>query len=174
MMTAVYPGSFDPTTLGHLDIIDRASSVMDKLIVAVLNNPSKRLSCFTVEERIKHLTYLTGSIKNVCVTSFQGLLVDFMKQNDSRLIIRGLRAVTDFEYEFQMALTNRNLCADIETLFISTSTQYLYLSSSVVKEVFNYGGNLDGMVPPYIKERLEEKRDKCVIGQEGRDMKWRD
>lgn len=155
-MTAVYPGSFDPMTLGHLDIIKRASKFTDRLIVAVLNNSSKN-AFFTVEERIDQLRTVLQDMENVEIMSFTGLLVDFVKQNNAKLIIRGLRAVTDFEYEFQMALTNRSLSPDIETLFISTSTQYLYLSSSIVKEIIRFGGNIDEMVPSEIKSRLVDK-----------------
>ena len=155
-MIAVYPGSFDPITLGHLDIIKRASRFADKLIVAVLGNPSKS-PAFSVEERLEHLRIVTRDMPNVTVMSFTGLLVDFMKVQNAGIIIRGLRAVTDFEYEFQMALTNRSICADIETLFISTSTQYLFLSSSIVKEVAKFGGDISEMVPPEIKASLVKK-----------------
>lgn len=155
-MIAVYPGSFDPMTLGHLDIIKRASKFTDKLIVAVLANSSKN-SAFTIEERLEQLKTVTQDMENVEIISFKGLLIDFARENDAKLIIRGLRAVTDFEYEFQMALANRSLLPDTETLFISTSTQYLYLSSSIVKEIAKYGGNIDGMVPPEIKSQIVSK-----------------
>lgn len=156
MNTAVYPGSFDPTTYGHLDIIERASKFVDKLIVGVLENPSKN-SLFTVEQRVSQLKEITKHIDNVEVMSFKGLLIDFAKTVNAKLVIRGLRAVTDFEYEFQMALTNRTLDEEIETLFISTSTQFLFLSSSMVKEVAMYGGCIDGLVPDLIKNDLEDK-----------------
>ena len=155
-LIAVYPGSFDPTTYGHIDIIKRASRFVDRLYVAVLNNSAKT-SLFTVEERMAHLKTLTSEVPNVVVDSFSGLLVDYAHAQEAKIIIRGLRAVTDFEYEFQMALTNRSMAQDIETLFISTSTQHLYLSSSIVKEVARYGGNIDEMVPPLIRERVHEK-----------------
>lgn len=155
-MKAVYPGSFDPTTYGHMDIIERAAKFTDELIVAVLNNSLKKAT-FTIEERMEMLRLVTAHLPNVKVASFSGLLVDFAEENNARLIIRGLRAVTDFENEFQMALTNRSLNNDIETLFISTSTQHLFLSSSIVKEVASLGGNVDEMVPPVIKERLLKK-----------------
>lgn len=152
-MRAVYPGSFDPTTYGHMDIIERASAFTDELIVAVLNNSSKR-AMFTIDQRLEMLKRLTSHLPNVKVASFSGLLVNFAEENAARLIIRGLRAVTDFENEFQMALTNRSLNNNIETLFISTSTQYLFLSSSIVKEVASLGGNVDDMVSPFVKEQL--------------------
>lgn len=157
-MVAVYPGSFDPITLGHLDIIKRASKFTDRLIVAVLSNSGKK-SFFTAEERVDQLREVIRNrdMQNVSVLSFSGLLIDFVKKNNAGLVIRGLRAVTDFEYEFQMALINRSLLPDIETLFIPTSTQYLYLSSSIVKEIATYGGNIDEMVPPEIKTRLQHK-----------------
>lgn len=156
MNKAVYPGSFDPTTYGHMDIIMRAAKFVDKLIVGVLNNPSKQ-PLFTIEERVEHIKLLTKDLNNIEVVSFSGLLIDFAKRVDAKLIIRGLRAVTDFEYEFQMALTNRTMASDIETLFISTNTQFLFLSSSVVKEIAMFNGNIDGMVPKEIKIALDEK-----------------
>ena len=155
-MIAVYPGSFDPPTNGHLDVIVRASRLVDKLIVAVLSNNAKK-ALFTIEERMTQLKMVTSYIENVEIMSFDGLLIDFARQQNAQLIIRGLRAMTDFEYEFQMALTNRKLDSDIETLFISTSTQYLYLSSSLVKEIVKYNGNIDEMVPPEIKGLILKK-----------------
>lgn len=156
MNKAVYPGSFDPTTNGHMDIILRASKIVDKLIVGVLQNPSKT-PLFSVAERVEHLKILTKDIDNIEIISFSGLLIDFVKSVDAKVIIRGLRAVTDFEYEFQMALTNRLLVPEVETLFISTSTQFLFLSSSVVKEIAMFGGDVKAMVPVQIKEALENK-----------------
>lgn len=156
MNKAVYPGSFDPTTNGHMDIIERASSFVDRLVVGVLENPSKK-PLFSVQERVEHIKILTRHLDNVEVIPFSGLLCDFAKSVEAKLVIRGLRAVTDFEYEFQMALTNRSLYEDMETLFIPTSTQFLYLSSSVVKEIAAFGGNVDAMVPSEIKRALEKK-----------------
>ncbi|MDR2939773.1 MAG: pantetheine-phosphate adenylyltransferase [Clostridiales bacterium] len=156
MLVAVYPGSFDPATNGHLDIIKRASKLADKLYVAVLRNSSKNC-LFSVEERMSQLQLITKGFPNVIVTSFSGLLVEFVKGSGADVIIRGLRAVTDFEYEFQLALTNRSINPDIETLFISASTKYLFLSSSVVKEIANYGGCIDDMVPQEIKGVLMDK-----------------
>lgn len=157
MIKAIYPGSFDPVTNGHLDIIRRASKLVDKLVVSVLENPHKKSSLFTVEERIENLKLVTKDIENIEITSFSGLLVDYAQQIDAQVIIRGLRAVTDFESEFQMALTNRSLFPNVETLFIPTSVEYLYLSSSTVKEIAMFGGNICGMVPCEIKESVLEK-----------------
>lgn len=159
MHIAVYPGSFDPTTNGHLDIITRASKLCDKLIVAVLENPSK-VPMFTVEERVEHLKAIVKDFPNVEVQSFSGLLVDFVRSVGSNIVVRGLRGVTDFSYEFQMALTNRSLANEIETLFISADTQYLFFSSSQVKEIAVFGGNIDNMVPEVIKEEINKKLSK--------------
>lgn len=155
-MIAVYPGSFDPTTYGHIDIIKRASKFSDTLIVAVLNNPNKK-SLFTVDERVSHLKSITKDISGIKVESFTGLLVDFAKKNNAELIIRGLRALTDFEYEFKMALTNRELNHNIETLFIPTSTQYLFISSSVVKEIAKFNGDFYKMVPDIVTRDIKIK-----------------
>ena len=157
-MVAIYPGSFDPTTLGHIDIITRALKLTDKLIVAVLKNPTKD-AMFTVEERVEHLKYLTKDMKNVQVESFSGLLVDFAEAHGANIVIRGLRALTDFEYEFQMALTNRELNQKVETILVPTSLQYLYLSSRTVKEAFAFGGNIKSMVPPSIYNEMKAKID---------------
>ncbi len=158
MITVVYPGSFDPCTNGHLDVIKRAASLFDKVVVGVLTNSSKT-PAFTVEERIELLKIATEDLKNVEIATFSGLLVDFMKKIDSKIIIKGIRAVSDFEYEFQMALTNRTLCDELETLFLHTSKEYMFLSSSIVKEIAKYGGNLNGLVPekliPIINRRFE-------------------
>ncbi len=154
MLKAIYPGSFDPVTNGHLDIIKRAAKITDKLIVAILENPNKKNSLFSVEERIEHLKLVTKDLENVEVASFSGLLIDFAKRENVNLIIRGLRAVTDFENEFQMALTNRSLYPEVETMFIPTSVEYLYLSSSTVKEVAMFNGDICGMVPCEIKDSV--------------------
>ncbi len=158
MRTAVYPGSFDPCTNGHLDVIKRASRLFDKVVVAVLINSAKQ-PAFTVEERVSMLKEVTSEIENVEVRAFNGLLADFMRDINSSIIIKGIRAVSDFEYEFQMALTNRTLNSELETLFLHTSQDYMFLSSSIVKEIAKYGGCLDGLVPdgliPVIKSRFE-------------------
>ncbi len=160
--TAVYPGSFDPCTNGHLDVIKRASRLFDSLVVAVLTNSTKRPS-FSVEERVEMLKTVTKDMDNVEVLSFSGLLADFMKSINSSIIIKGIRAVSDFEYEFQMALTNRTLNPELETLFLHTSQDYMFLSSSIVKEIAKYGGCLDGLVPgdliPVIKSRFENNSE---------------
>ena len=144
-VAAVCPGSFDPITLGHVDIIERAAARFDDLVVAVLENPSKQ-ALFSVEERVELIQATTGHLGNVRVDRFRGLLVDFCRQHDIRLIVKGLRAVSDFEYELQMAQMNREL-GEVETLFVSTSPEHSYLSSSLVKEVARFGGALAAFVP---------------------------
>ena len=157
MQVAVYPGSFDPCTNGHLDIINRPSQLFEKVAVAVLIN-AKKHPVFTLEERVEMLKKVTGHNPNVEVVSFSGLLAEFMKENSYSVIIKGLRAVSDFEYEFQLALTNRVLYDKIETVFIPCSSEFMFLSSSVVKEVAKYNGDLDALVPtelvPQIKRRF--------------------
>ncbi len=156
MIRAVYPGSFDPITNGHIYIAERASSLFDELVVAVLHNPQKRAT-FSVDERQAMAREATSHLPNVHVKFFEGLLVDFMRKEQSRIIIRGLRALSDFEYEFQLALMNRQLAPEIETLFIVTDAQYSYLSSRAIKEVFHFGGSVQGMVPPGVFRRLRER-----------------
>lgn len=156
MRIFVYPGSFDPVTNGHLDIIDRAAKLCDKLIVAVLVNRSKA-PAFTMEERVSFLEQVLGGKDNVEVIPFSGLLVDFMKKHNATTVIKGLRAVSDFEYEFQMALLNKNLDPEIETLFMMTNIKYSYLSSSAVKEIASYGGNIRDLVPEQIVDQIYEK-----------------
>ena len=155
-MIFVYPGSFDPITNGHLDIITRAARLCDKLIVAVGSNESKK-PAFSVDERIELIRCALGDREDITVTSFSGLLVDFAKQVGARTVIKGLRAMSDFEYEFQMALLNKNMEPDMETLFMMTSVNYSYLSSSAVKEIAKNGGSIDGLVPECIKERVVKK-----------------
>lgn len=155
-LVGVYPGSFDPVTNGHLDIIERAAKIVDKLIIGVLRNPSKK-GLFTPAERVEQLKEVTKHIDNVEIVEFEGLLIDFVKQSKAKLIIRGLRAVTDFEYEFQWALTHNSLEPDIETVFLSTNAKYSYISSSGVKELASFGGNIDEMVPEYIAQQLKKK-----------------
>ncbi len=146
MKTVVYPGSFDPCTNGHLDIIARAAKLADRVVVAVLVNSSKT-PLFSAEERVELLKMVTKEFDNVEIYSFSGLLVDFMKEVDSSVIVKGIRALSDFEYEFQMALTNHTLSPEIETIFIPSGKDYMFLSSSLVKEVAKYGGSLSGLVP---------------------------
>jgi len=160
MTTAVYPGSFDPCTNGHLDIIKRASKMFDKLIVAVLDNPEKKTPLFSVEERVEILKNITKDMNNIEIMSFSGLLVDFMKKQNSKVVVRGLRAVTDFEYEFQMALTNQKIGAGIETIFLATTAEFMFLSSSTVKEIAQFNGNLDGMVPDEVAKKLRTRFSK--------------
>ncbi len=157
MRTAVYPGSFDPITNGHLDIIKRASRIYDRVIVGVLNNPNKKTPMFSVEERIEMIKSVTEDIENVEVDSFTGLLVDFAKANDAQVIVKGLRTVADFEYELQMALLNKALNPEYETVFLMTDTKYSYISSSMVKELAGFKGNLTGLVPEKIIDRIKKK-----------------
>lgn len=156
MKQAIYPGSFDPVTLGHLDIIRRASRVVDHLIVAVLVNSAKS-PLFSVEERVEMLRHETAHMPNVEVQSFQGLLVDYARMTGSAFIVRGLRAVTDFEYELQISQTNKMIAPEIDTVFFTTSLNYSYVSSSVVKEIASYGGAIEKMVTPYVAERVKTK-----------------
>lgn len=156
MKICVYPGSFDPVTNGHLDIIHRAAKLCDKLIVAVLVNSSKN-SVFTLEERVELLKCSLKNNPEIEVDSFSGLLVDYMKKRNAATIVKGLRAVSDFEYEFQMALLNKNLNPEIETLFLVANVNYSYLSSSVVRELARNRGRIDGLVPDCIKERVIER-----------------
>ena len=146
MNIAVYPGSFDPITNGHLDIISRGAKIYDKLIVAVLVNMDKKC-LFDIEERVELIKKVTKDLDNVEVLSFEGLLVDFARIHNSKVILKGLRTVSDFEYEFQMALMNSKLDPDIETVFMMTSSAYSYVSSSSVKQVAKFGGNIKGLVP---------------------------
>ena len=156
MKRAIYPGSFDPVTNGHVDIILRSSKIVDKLIVGVLNNSAKK-SLISVEERVSMLKELTKDLPNVEVTSFDGLLVDYMREIDASIIVRGLRAVTDFEYELQIAQTNHIENTDIETIFLTTNLQYSYLSSTIVKEFASYGGDISKFVPEQFVDRIYEK-----------------
>ena len=156
MKRAIYPGSFDPVTNGHVDIILRSSKIVDRLIVGVLNNSAKK-SLFSVEERVSMLKELTKDLPNVEVTSFDGLLVDYMREIDASIIVRGLRAVTDFEYELQIAQTNHIENTDIETIFLTTNLQYSYLSSTIVKEFASYGGDISKFVPEQFVDRIYEK-----------------
>ena len=156
MKTAIYPGSFDPVTLGHFDIIKRSSEIFDQVIVGVLCNNAKS-PLFSVEERVKMLEDVTSYLPNVEVRSFGGLLVDFVHQCRADVIVRGLRAITDFEYELQMAQTNRVLAPDVDTVFLTTTLEYAYVSSTIMKEVARFGGDLSSFAPPEIIQALCKK-----------------
>jgi len=159
MKIAVYPGSFDPVTNGHLDVISRASTLFDQIIVGVLNNSAKS-PLFSVEERVKILTKVTEHVPNIQVKSFSGLSINFVRECNANVIIRGLRAITDFEYELQMAQTNRVLASDIDTMFLTTCLEYAYLSSTTVKEVALFGGDITKFVPPYVETEIRKKLNK--------------
>lgn len=156
MLRAVYPGSFDPVTLGHLDIIKRSCSVVDELVVGVLNNNAK-IPLFSVEERVKMLKEVTKDLTNVKIVPFNGLLVDFARQHNASVTIRGLRAITDFEYELQMSQINHKLDAGLETIFLTTSIEYSYVSSTIVKEIAALGGDITQFVPEVVVGELEQK-----------------
>jgi pantetheine-phosphate adenylyltransferase len=153
---AIYPGSFDPITNGHLDLIRRASKILDHVVVATLRHDTKD-PLFTTEERMEMITQATADLPNVSVDNFDGLLVDYAREHGARLILRGIRAVSDYEYELQMALMNRQLSTELETLFIPASEQYSYLSSRIVKEVSRLGGDVSALVPALVSARLIEK-----------------
>ncbi len=156
MVKAVYPGSFDPVTNGHVDIIDRASKVFDHLIVAVLENPRKT-PLFSIEERVEMLNNIIEHYPNVEVDYYKGLLIEYSRKQGAKIIIKGLRAISDFEFEFQMALINRKLDCDVETLFMMTNNKYSYISSSIVKEVASYGGEVKDLVPTEVYESIMKK-----------------
>ena len=156
MNAAIYPGSFDPVTYGHLDVIRRAASIFDELTVSVLNNKVKT-PLFSVEERVKILEEATKDLPNVKVESFSGLLVDYAAKKNVNVAVRGLRAITDFEYELQMAQTNRVLAPDVDTVFLTTSLEYAYVSSTIMKEVARFGGDLAKFAPPEIIQALHSK-----------------
>ena len=156
MKRAIYPGSFDPLTLGHLDMIKRSAKIVDELVIGVLNNSAKN-SLFSLDERVSMIKEMTESMPNVTVASFDGLLVDYMKENNATIIVRGLRAVTDFEYELQIAQTNHVENPEVETIFLTTSLQYSYLSSTIVKEFASYGGDISKFVPARFIDRIYEK-----------------
>ncbi|MDO4621508.1 MAG: pantetheine-phosphate adenylyltransferase [Eubacteriales bacterium] len=153
MKIAVYPGTFDPMTFGHLDIIERASKLFDKVIIGVLHNSAKT-PLFSVEERVNILKKATSGISNVEVRAFEGLSVEFARECHANVIVRGLRLITDFEYEMQMAQTNRKLAPDVDTTFLFTSMQYSYLSSTTVKEVASFGGDISEFVPDFIAKEI--------------------
>ena len=156
MKTAVYPGSFDPVTLGHLDIIERSARMSDQLIIGGLNNNSKT-PLFSVQERVNMLKEITKDLGNVEVKAFAGLLIDFVRANQADVVVRGLRAVTDFEYELQLAQTNRVIAPEVDTIFLTTNLKYSYLSSSIVKEIAFYDGDISAFVPASVAECIRRK-----------------
>ncbi|MGA2205271.1 MAG: pantetheine-phosphate adenylyltransferase [Terracidiphilus sp.] len=153
---AIYPGTFDPPTNGHADLIQRGSKLFDHLIVAVLVNPVKD-PLFTVEERVEMLKELTAEIGNVSVATFDGLMVEFARRQGASAVLRGIRAISDYEYEFQMALMNRRLAPEIETVFLQPAGRYSFVSSRMVKEVFSFGGDISGLVPTNVVKRLRAR-----------------
>jgi len=159
MLRGIYPGSFDPVTFGHVDVITRSAGKVDELIVGVLNNKAKS-PLFSAEERVRMLEEITKEMPNVRILPFEGLLVDFARKMKADLVIRGLRAITDFEYELQMAQTNHKLEPELETVFLTTSLEYSYLSSSTVKEVAAFGGDISRFVPEIVADRIAEKMKK--------------
>ena len=156
MKRAIYPGSFDPVTLGHIDMIERSAKIVDELVVAILVNSAKN-PLFSVEERVSMLREITGHVPNIKITSFHGLLIDYARKVDASIIVRGLRAVTDFEYELQIAQTNRIVDDRVDTVFLTTSLEYAYLSSTIVKEVASYGGDISHFVPEQLIDRIYAK-----------------
>jgi pantetheine-phosphate adenylyltransferase len=152
-VTALYPGTFDPPTNGHVDLIQRGAKLFDHLTVAILNNPEKN-PLFTVEERVEMLKEVTGSLTNVSIATFEGLMVEFARKQGASAVLRGIRAISDYEYEFQMALMNRRLAPEIETVFLQPAGRYSFVSSRMLKEVFSFGGDVTGLVPPNVLKRL--------------------
>jgi pantetheine-phosphate adenylyltransferase len=155
-VSALYPGTFDPPTNGHLDLIERGAKLFDHLIVAILNNPGKD-PLFTVEERVEMLKESTVALKNVSVATFDGLMVEFARSQGVSAVLRGIRAISDYEYEFQMALMNRRLAPEIETVFLQPAGRYSFVSSRMLKEVFSFGGDVSGLVPPNVLKRLRNR-----------------
>ena len=164
-LTAVYPGTFDPLTNGHLDVISRASKIVDKLVVAILRNSAKGTPLFTVPEREEMLREATAEFGNVTVATFDGLLVDFARAQGAKAVIRGIRAVSDYEYEFQMAMMNRKLDPELETLFMMPAEKYTYVSSRLIKGVYQLGGDITSLVPPVVVERLKQKDPGKIAGE---------
>ena len=163
---AIYPGTFDPPTNGHLDIVGRGSRLFDSLVVAVLRNSSKGKPLFTTEERAEMLTDITRPFGNVTVATFDGLLVDFARMQGATAVLRGIRAVSDYEYEFQMAMMNRHLDPRLETIFLQPAEQYTYVSSRLIKGVFQLGGDIRTLVPPVVMERLRTKAPAAIAAPE--------
>ncbi|WP_177504062.1 pantetheine-phosphate adenylyltransferase [Anaerosinus sp.] len=156
MRIAVCPGSFDPVTNGHIDIFERASGMFDLFIVGVFHNPNKK-PLFTMEERVDLLKKSTEHIKNIKIDCFSGLLNEYVRENDSKIVVRGLRAISDFEYEFQRALLLKKIDSEIETIFMMTSNEYSFLSSSGIKELANFDGNIKGLVPEYVEIKIKQR-----------------
>jgi pantetheine-phosphate adenylyltransferase len=154
-MIAIYPGSFDPITFGHLDIIERGCKLFEQVVVAVLRNPNK-IPLFTVEQRIDQIRYSTQHLNNVEIASFEGLTVNYARIRQANVLLRGLRVLTDFEMELQMAHTNKTLMGEIETVFLATSNEYSFLSSSVVKEIAKFGGSVEHLVPKHVAEDIDQ------------------
>src|ERR1017187_7880526 len=150
---ALYPGTFDPPTNGHVDLIQRGAKLFEHLTVAILNNPVKN-PLFTVEERVEMLREVTASLSNVSIATFDGLMVEFARQQGATAVLRGIRAISDYEYEFQMALMNRRLAPEIEAVFLQPAGRYSFISSRMLKEVFSFGGDVTGLVPPNVLKRL--------------------
>ena len=157
MLTAICPGSYDPVTNGHVDVIGRAAGIFDRIVVGVVRDPTHKQTLFTVEERVKTIRQVFRGNKRVRVDTFSGLLVDYAERAGAAVIIRGLRAISDFEYEFQMALMNRRLNPKVETVFMMPAESYSYVSSRLVKEVFHLGGRVSDLVPPAVEKRLRQK-----------------
>ena len=164
MSIAVYPGSFDPVTYGHLDIIKRSIRVFDKLVIGILLNSEKN-PLFSMEERVEFLTEATKDMENVEAKSFSGLLVAFARETNADITVRGLRAVTDFEYELQIAQINNKLDSNLDTMFFTTSTEYAYLSSTIVREIASYHGDVSELVPPYVEQKLKQKFRERIEGE---------
>jgi pantetheine-phosphate adenylyltransferase len=156
---ALYPGTFDPPTNGHVDLIQRGAKLFDQLTVAILNNPVKN-PLFTVGERVEMLKEVTAALPNVSVATFDGLMVEFARRQGASAVLRGIRAISDYEYEFQMALMNRRLAPEIETVFLQPAGRYSFISSRMLKEVFSFGGDVTGLVPPNVLKRLRERVSK--------------
>ena len=154
---AIYPGTFDPLTNGHLDLISRGSKIVDQLVVAILRNSEKGTTLFTVPERVEMITEATRGFGNVSVATFDGLLVDFARQQGAKAVLRGIRAISDYEYEFQMAMMNRKLDPELETLFMMPAEKYTYVSSRLIKGVFQLGGDVSALVPQLVVQRLQAK-----------------
>lgn len=163
---AIYPGTFDPLTNGHLDLIARGSKIFDHLVVGILNNSEKQ-PLFPVQERVEMITDATREFGNISVSTFDGLLVEFARQQQAQALLRGIRAISDYEYEFQMALMNRRLAPQLETVFMMPAEKYSYVSSRLIREVFQLGGSVEGLVPPIVVERMQAR---AVKDRESKDI----